>query len=697
MSYDPSSIETERPSDWADNLHSLYFRTKSYLYRYWWILVITVSVSVGYKAYNNSKKEPTYVSSAQLRFEQPLRLPEASVMQDRYQNMIGNQIETLKSPKISRLAHERVAAMHPELEKSSVNLRVSNKRGTTFFNLVSVGSNKEYTQAYLDALMKSFLEERKKRRDRKAEEAMQSYTVQISYYEKDLQKIENKLLEFKKNNNLVLIQERGSSVGKKLNSLKNELDNARQRKRKTAYLENKVQKHEKMSTKKLAELDDRLFSVDLFKADENYIQTRKNLNKLLSARNLYAKDLKSKHPKMLEFDREITRLRDRLKIHRDRAISQFYEQEGQIDAKIENLKISIAEAKKEALKYSKLLGTYEKINKQRKRTERLYEKLLNSIQNIDLSSNIQLSSASISRSASVSRIREVRLFEGTTTSILLGLVSGGGLIFLIGGLDRRVISTEDLKREFEEPVLGIIPKDNSFEGSNPRFMKEAGKRHIFSEAFRTLRSSLLFMEHGKQESRCFMVTSAVPEEGKSTIASHLAISLAMASSRTLLVDADLRRGRLNRTFNVPNKNGLVEALRGDVPLDEAIYNTEVENLDFIPKGASASNSAELLLSDKTQEILEILKYNYDYIVFDAAPVLATDDTTSFASKVDSILYVVRSNSIRLRQVRVSVDNLKLRGANISGFIINFADTRGMDYYYYNKYQYYYRYHTNEIT
>ena len=282
-----------------------------------------------------------------------------------------------------------------------------------------------------------------------------------------------------------------------------------------------------------------------------------------------------------------------------------------------------------------------------------------------------------------------------TRSTLFGIFLGVGSISLMGQFNRRIISTEDIKKHFDEPVLGIVPKESALGKGSITTLHNLDERHIFAEAFRTLRSSLLFMEEADPRPNTYIVTSAVPEEGKSTIASNLAISLALASSRTLLIDGDLRRGHLHRIFNTSNKNGLSEVLQSKIDLSECIIDTEVENLYFLPRGETVNNSAELFLRNTMDELLHTVKHSYDFVIIDAAPILATDDTLSFSSKADSVLYIARSDMIRLRQVRISLDNLKMRGANISGFIMNFADTKGMDYYYYNKYQYYYRYYSNQ--
>jgi tyrosine-protein kinase Etk/Wzc len=187
----------------------------------------------------------------------------------------------------------------------------------------------------------------------------------------------------------------------------------------------------------------------------------------------------------------------------------------------------------------------------------------------------------------------------------------------------------------------------------------------------------------------FMVTSAIPSEGKSTVAANLGVAIAFTASRTLVIDADLRRGHLDAQFGLKKKPGLSEYLMGQASLDEVVQHTHMAELDFISAGNYPERPGELLLSTRMETLVDILRKRYDYVICDTAPILATDDTTGFSVKGDSVLFVIRSAQTQTRQVVASLDRLKQRGANISGFILNCVDTQGADYYYYKKYNDYY--------
>lgn len=154
------------------------------------------------------------------------------------------------------------------------------------------------------------------------------------------------------------------------------------------------------------------------------------------------------------------------------------------------------------------------------------------------------------------------------------------------------------------------------------------------------------------------------------------------------MDADLRRGALYKEFKLNKSKGLSEIILEELPLSETIQKTGIENLDFISTGEYPERPGELLLSDRMGQICLLLQERYDYVIFDSAPLLATEDTSSFATRVDGVLFTVRSGYTQARQVRSSLERLNQRGVNVFGFILNFVDTKGSDYYYYNKYQNY---------
>jgi capsular exopolysaccharide synthesis family protein len=184
------------------------------------------------------------------------------------------------------------------------------------------------------------------------------------------------------------------------------------------------------------------------------------------------------------------------------------------------------------------------------------------------------------------------------------------------------------------------------------------------------------------------VTSALPGEGKSTVAANLARTLAMGGSKVLLVDGDLRRGVLHELVGLQREPGLADLLRQPGDLDRVVQTNCQPNFSFIAAGTHLPNPGDALLRAPLDRLMAQWREQFDFIVFDSSPVLAADDAANLAPKVDGTLFVVRNRRSRSRQVREALDLLCQRQARILGIIYNGADTSSGSYYYYKNAEYY---------
>ena len=244
----------------------------------------------------------------------------------------------------------------------------------------------------------------------------------------------------------------------------------------------------------------------------------------------------------------------------------------------------------------------------------------------------------------------------------------------------------EFQHHFAENVLGQIPKEKT--KGKVTLLQPDDARHVFSESYRNVRSSIFFMPCEGPRPKTFLITSAVPNEGKSTVSSNLAITMALSGARTLLIDADLRRGALREAFGISSRIGFSEVLKQEVNWREVVVPTAYQNLFLFPRGKTLSQPSEHLLREYTDSVLKEIYANYDYIVIDSSPVLAADDTTSLAPKIDATLFVVRLGYTSARLTRKSLELLYSRQVNVPGVILNFVDTSLPEYYYYQYAEYY---------
>jgi polysaccharide biosynthesis transport protein len=187
-----------------------------------------------------------------------------------------------------------------------------------------------------------------------------------------------------------------------------------------------------------------------------------------------------------------------------------------------------------------------------------------------------------------------------------------------------------------------------------------------------LRLSLGFTRAPKSV-RSLLVTSAEAGEGKTTTASHLAITFARAGQRVLLVDCDLQNPSLHRVFGLPLQPGVTEMIRAGSASDCSGLSTHVEGLDLLPAGESAPDTAESLSGDQAQSALEVLAERYDLLVIDTSPVLHAAETLVLASRVDEVLLVVRAGRTDREVAQYALRQLERAGANVVGGVLNDAD------------------------
>jgi len=295
-------------------------------------------------------------------------------------------------------------------------------------------------------------------------------------------------------------------------------------------------------------------------------------------------------------------------------------------------------------------------------------------------------------------------------AFILGLTSGVGLAFLQEGLDNTVRTAEQAQMISGLPPLGMIPLParTAREGANPKRLmiatssKEAvemvaqSRPHSqMAESYRALRTSLLLTNLGAPP-KVIMVTSALPQEGKTTTSMNTALVLAQKGVRVLLIDADLRRPSIHKIMGWGPRSGLSNVLTGSATLKQTIQPSFLPNLSILPAGTPPPNPAELLASTNMRDVLEELRGQYDHIVVDTPPTLSVTDAVVLSPRADAIVLVIRSGQTTKQALRRSRDLLTQVNAKVSGVLLNAVDLSSPDYYYYYEYQSKYsRYYRDE--
>jgi succinoglycan biosynthesis transport protein ExoP len=285
-------------------------------------------------------------------------------------------------------------------------------------------------------------------------------------------------------------------------------------------------------------------------------------------------------------------------------------------------------------------------------------------------------------------------------ALALGLSTGIGLAFLFESMDNTVRTPEQAQTISALPSLGMIPlgsRSMKQVGSREKLALAASKEAVelvtksrprsqMAESYRALRTSLLLTFAGGPP-KVILITSALPEEGKTTTSVNSAIVLAQKGTRVLLIDADLRRPSIHKTFGMGPKLGLSNVLTGTATLQQAIIpSTILPELFILPAGTPPPNPAELLASTKMKNILEELRKQYDHIVIDSPPTLSVTDAVVMSTGADAVVLVIRSGHTTKPALRRARDILLQVNARVCGVLVNAVDLNSPDYYYHYEYQ-----------
>jgi polysaccharide biosynthesis transport protein len=367
--------------------------------------------------------------------------------------------------------------------------------------------------------------------------------------------------------------------------------------------------------------------------------------------------------------------------------------------------------KQEANKLNESAIEYSLLKRDVDTNRQLYEGLLEKLKEAGVSAGLKANNFRILDGARPPTAPvEPNIPRNLLLAAVLGLATGVGLAFLLEGLDNTVRTTDQAQMISGVASLGMIPlgSKSAREGPNSKRLVIASSKEAvelvtqvrpqsqMAESYRALRTSLLLSNLGAPP-KVIMVTSALPQEGKTTTSINTAVVLAQKGVRVLLIDADLRRPSIHKTLGMGPHSGLSNVLTGSTTLDQAITRTAIlPNLFVLPAGTPPPNPAELLASANLKDVLDQLREQYDHIVIDTPPSLSVTDAVVLSPRADAVVLVIRSGQTTKQALRRSRDILTQVNAKVVGVLLNAVDLSSPDYYYYYEYQgKYARYYRDE--
>jgi len=547
----------------------------------------------------------------------------------------------------------------------------------------SIGKSPLYTQYFLDAVMEEYMATKKEMRSQKSESTTAAIADELVRLEKEMVKEEEEMHDFQKENNIGFLHEEGNSAGVYLAQINRQLADL-----KTEFdllalldLDQNVDRQqgggergkESAALSNLGPLSD-------------YQKAKQQVQALKAERDDLARYLRPKHPSMVVLADAISKGEKLIDTFRVQSVETLKTRRESIRLQIENLGGVAKQWEAKALDLSRRIAEFEKIKSKTERTKSQYDRLLTSLRAVDVTKNVDSDTVSVLEKATPAQSIRPGLPKIMWIGFSLGALVGLAILFVIDRLDDRIESFMEFRSVFKENLLGQIPREDT--KGDLALLQPDDSRHALLECFRTLRSSIIFLPVDGVRPKTLLITSATPSEGKTTVSSNLAISLAFSGAKTLLVDGDLRRGRLHEVFGIEGDvPGFSKVLQQRIPWREAIIPSHINNLHILPRGKPLAHPSEHFLSKIADQFLQETYSQFDYVLFDSAPVMAADDALSFAPKIDGTIFILRFSSSSSRLSRKALDLLIQRQVNLLGVVCNDVKLSESDY----GYGYYYQY------
>ena len=397
------------------------------------------------------------------------------------------------------------------------------------------------------------------------------------------------------------------------------------------------------------------------------------------------------HPQMIAIESELKTLQKRKAQEITRVINSLRNEYKVAEAKEKSLKAALEKQKRESLDLNQKAIQYTVLSREAESAKQLYDLLIKRFREASLTEDMRTGNIRIIDRAEVPKapVRPKKMFN-ILLALLLGLVAGTGLAFFFEYLDNTIKLPEDIQKYLRVTYLGPVPAmalDGKPESNEkPELVTLHSPKSTASEAFRGIRTSILFSSAEKQP-QVLLISSAAPHEGKTSTALNLAITMAQAGSKVILPDCDMRKPSLHKIFKFSKSKGMSSILVGNSEIKDALASTRLPNLHLIPCGPIPLNPSEILGSPRMVKLLELLRKSYTQVIIDTPPITAVTDAVVIGRLVDGALVVVRAGATPREIVRNGLIQLKAVSSPILGVVLNGVDMDRDGYYY----QYYYYY------
>lgn len=499
-----------------------------------------------------------------------------------------------------------------------------------------------------------------------------------------LKKAKKALNEYMKANDIVTIEDRATIIPQKLAQLSTGLAQAETRQKELETLYAKIRRsqnnYEELETIPVIADDSvlKLIRDQILKVEQN----------IMEQSNKYG----PKHPVMDRVNSELAILKTKRNQeirHIIRTVKNRYEL---ANSNTRDLREMLDNTKKQAVNLNEKFIQYEILRREIENHQNLFNALTSKADEQSITEKAQNINVWVVEKAQLpdfpskpNRKRNILL------GIIMGLFGGVGLALFLEYLDNTIKTPDDVEDKYNLPVLTTVSKIKDKTKTLYKLVLDEPSS-AFAESFKSLRASIM-LSSSDSPPKTILITSMAPKDGKTTIASNLAMAIAGSGSKVLIIDCDLRRPMLHQVFGLENKTGLSTFISGTSGIT-IIRDGLPENLSIIPSGPIPPNPSELMISKRLKDLIRSLKNKYDFIIFDTPPIISVSDTLIISKIVDASLIVTRFGKTTYEMMSYGMKQLAGIEAKVIGTVINAVDEKKSGYYYYHYNKEYYQYYSS---
>ncbi|MGB6301504.1 MAG: polysaccharide biosynthesis tyrosine autokinase [Rivularia sp. (in: cyanobacteria)] len=678
---------------------------------------------------SSSLKKPTYVAEGKLQFQRTNATSSLtefgtnigkleSVAQDNVSNPLQTEAEIIRSvpvvqKTIKRLNLEDKDGTLLDYEDFLENLTVNDIKKTDVLTVSYKDSEPQKAAKVVNTLMAAYLEHNVSSRRKAATAAREFIEKQLPKAEAVVSKAEAELASFKEKNKVYALEEEVSQSIQALGNLQNQIGEIKTRLADAGARSQQIRNQLNVNTQQALNMT----SLNQAAGVQDVLKEVQLLESQLASRRTV---LKNTHPEIIALESKYSALKrllqDRIRQTVGSNGQQFDGrlQEGvlkqQLAAELVNLESTSLGLTNQLSVLSELQTAYKqrlenlpKLEQQQRELERkvdaaqsTYSLLLKKLQETSIAENQNIGNASEVSEALVPQEPVSSPLINYLSASLLGMLVSLATMYLLESQDKSIKTIEEAKELTGLTLLGVIPdfskpKKSIFDRQDPEpayptLMVRDAPRSPISEAFRMLRANLKFMSADK-ELKVIVVTSSVPQEGKSTVAANLATSMAQMERRVLLIDGDLHRPSQHHIWELPNAQGLSNVIVGQIEVMAAIRKG-MDNLDVLTCGAVPPSPASLLDSKRMASLIESFRSYYDYVIIDAPSLNLAADAATLGQMADGVLLVVRPGIVDSVNAAFACEMLEKSGQNVLGQVVNGVvpnNDRHINYYFKEEY------------